>query len=224
MREFQEKPSRKKRKKKSGCCLVRFLVIIGIFGILGFFGYRFAMEMGLKNYILQAKYPIRYQNFVETYAEEFGLDVALVYAVILTESKFDTYAESHVGAKGLMQLTDETGQECARKLGMMDFTPEDLFDPDVNIRMGCYYLKRLIRDYGGITETAIAAYNGGPGNVNQWLKDQRYSSGDGTLSVIPFRETRNYVKKVTEAYWNYQNVYNLDKGEDYNGNNEEFNL
>ncbi len=222
MREIHSKAPRRKQKNKSGCCLGRFLVIVIIFGLLGYFGYRIAMEMGLKTYILQARYPIRYQTAVETYAKEFGLDEALVYAVILTESKFDTYAESNAGAKGLMQLTDETGYDCARKLGLAEFSAEQLFEPEVNIRLGCYYLNRLIREYDGITETAIAAYNGGPGNVDKWLRDPQYSPGDGTLHDIPFKETRDYVKKVTDAYWNYQSIYNLDGGETNNG--EELNL
>ena len=222
MREVKRKGNQRKQKKKSGCCLGRFLVIIVIFGLLGFFGYRLANEMGLKNYLLQAKYPIRYQEIVEDYAEEFDLDEALVYAVILTESKFDTYAESEVGAKGLMQLTDETGQECAKKLGVEGFSSEQLFDPEINIRLGCYYLKKLIRDYDGITETALAAYNGGPGNVDQWLNEPNYSNGDGTLKEIPFRETRDYVQKVRKAYWNYQSIYHLDEGDVYNGTTEGF--
>lgn len=222
MREVKGKSNKTKRKNKSGCCLSRFLVVILIFGLLGFFGYRLASEMGLKTYLLQAKYPIRYQEIVEDYAEEFDLDVALVYSVILTESKFDTYAESNVGAKGLMQLTEETGQECARKLGIESFSPEQLFDPEMNVRLGCYYLKKLIQDYDGITETAIAAYNGGPGNVDQWLNDSNCSNGDGTLKEIPFRETRDYVHKVRKAYWNYQSIYHLDEGEVYNGTTEGF--
>lgn len=211
MREVRGNSKRKKQKKKSGCCLGRFLVLVIVFGLIGFFGYRLAENMGLKNYLLQAKYPIRYQHFVEEYAREFDLDESLVYAVIHTESKFDTLAESSAGAKGLMQLTDETGMDCARKLGVEPFSSKDLFEPDINIRLGCYYLKRLIQDYGGNTSTAIAAYNGGPGNVDKWLLDPKYSSGDGTLTAIPFRETRNYVEKVTEAYWSYQTLYNLDQ-------------
>ncbi len=208
MREV--KNSRRGKKKKSGCCLGRFLVLLIIFTLVGVFGFKTLSGLGLKNYMLQVFYPIRYQEYVEEYAKEFGLDEALVYAVIHTESRFDTYAESSAGAKGLMQLTDETGRDCAKKLRMTNFTSDQLFDPEVNIYLGCYYLKKLIKDYDGITQTAIAAYNGGPGNVNSWLKDPAYSPGDGTLSEIPFRETRNYVKKVTDGYWNYQTIYNLN--------------
>ncbi len=205
--------ARQKKRKRRGCCLGRFLVLVLIFATIGYFGYQAAEKLGLKTYLLQVRYPIRYQSFVEDYAEEFDLEEALVYAVIHTESKFDTYAESTAGAKGLMQLTDETGEECARRLKLTGFSSNQLFDPDVNIRLGCFYLKRLIQEYDGITETAIAAYNGGPGNVNKWLNDPAYQNENGVLTEIPFRETRNYVKKVTEAYWNYQIIYNLDKGE-----------
>ncbi len=204
MREVREK----KRKGCTGCFFV--LIVISVLVLL--FGYHIAEEAGVKNYFLKLKYPVRYQEFVEDYAEEFHLDESLVYAVIHTESKFDTYAESKVGAKGLMQLTNETGEDCAKKLGIQNFSAEQLFNPEVNIRLGCYYLKKLIREYDGNTQTAIAAYNGGPGNVDKWLADSNYSNGDGILREIPFRETRNYVDKVTEAYWNYQNIYHLDEG------------
>lgn len=222
MREVRKKTHKSKQRNKQGCCLSKLLVFAFVFGILGFLGFRLANEMGLKTYLLQLKYPIRYQDIVENYAEEFDLDQALVYSVILTESRFDTYAESKVGAKGVMQLTDETGSECAKKLGIENFMPEQLFEPEINIRLGCYYLKKLIRDYDGITETAIAAYNGGPGNVNQWLRNPEYSSGDGILNEIPFRETRDYVQKVRKAYWNYQSIYHLDEGDVYNGSTEGF--
>ena len=72
------------------------------------------------------------------------------------------------------------------------------------------------------TETAIAAYNGGPGNVNQWLRNPEYGNGDGILNKIPFRETRDYVQKVRKAYWNYQSIYHLDEGDVYDGTTEGF--
>ncbi len=224
MREIRGNTKRKRRKKKSGGCFGRFLIFVLAFSVIGYVGYRLAEELELKTYLLQLKYPIRYQEFVRDYAKEFGLDEALVYAVILTESKFDTYAESGAGAKGLMQLTDETGEDCARKLGVENYSSDQLFDPEMNIRLGCYYLKRLIQDYDGITETAVAAYNGGPGNVDQWLANPDYSKGDGMLQEIPFQETRDYVNKVTDAYWNYQNLYNLNRGVSRDGEEQELNL
>lgn len=224
MREIRGSSGRKRQKKRAGCCLGYLLIFTIIIGGIGFLGYHLINKFDVKNYFLKAKYPIRYQEFVEKYAEEFELDEALVYAVILSESKFDTYAESKVGAKGLMQLTDETGADCAKKVGLENYSGDQLFDPEINIRLGCYYLKRLIQDYDGITETAIAAYNGGPGNVDKWLGDPKYSSGDGVLQEIPFKETRDYVKKVTEAYWNYQSIYHLDKGVSEDGKEERIDL
>lgn len=77
----------------------------------------------------------------------------------------------------------------------------------MNIRLGCYYLKKLITAYDQNLETAIAAYNGGPGNVDKWLKDQNYSKEAGKLARIPFPETARYVESVMAAYRNYHMLY-----------------
>ena len=86
-----------------------------------------------------------------------------------------------------------------------------LYDPETNIKYGTYYLSRLYDRYGD-WELALAAYNGGPGNVDEWLADPAYSDGEGGLSKIPFRETRRYVKKVTDAREVYERLY--EKNED----------
>ncbi len=201
---------RQRRKKKSGCCLGRLLTLLVIFGIIGVIGYKTFQSMGLKNYILQARYPIKYQALVEEYSEEFELDDTLVYAIIHTESKFDPYAVSSADAKGLMQLRDETAIDCAKSLKIKNFIPDQLFEPAINIRLGCCYLNKLIKRYNGNLENAVAAYNGGPGNVDAWLKNDKYSNGNDGLSYIPFTETRNYVKKVMEAQRRYTELYNLN--------------
>ena len=86
-----------------------------------------------------------------------------------------------------------------------NLTPDELFDPEVSIRYGTYYLKYLFTRFHN-WDTVLAAYNGGEGNVAKWLADDEYSNGDGTLKYIPFKETRNYVKKVNQAIDNYKNT------------------
>ncbi len=154
-------------------------------------------------------YPFEYQDIIVKYAFENDLEESLVMAVIKTESNY--IEDAHSGkASGLMQLTDETAEWVAEK---MDINTEniDLMKPKDNIMLGCYYLRYLIDYYGGNLDVALAAYNGGMGNVNEWLKDERYSSDGENLTYIPFEETRNYVKKVNSEMKIYERI--LSEGE-----------
>ena len=149
-------------------------------------------------------YPLRYEYYISTNAQANGLDKFLVAAVIKTESNF--IHDAHSGkARGLMQLTDETAEWIAGKMDI-EFKTDDVDIPEVNIKMGCWYLKYLIDKYGNV-DTALAAYNGGMGNVSKWLADKRYSDDGKTLKYIPFEETRNYVKKVNSYKEIYEEKY-----------------
>lgn len=162
-----------------------------------------------KKLILREIYPVKYQSYVEKYSEEYGIDKYLVYSIMKVESGFDPKAVSNVGAKGLMQLMDDTAAECNRKAGFGYIIPDDMFDAEKNIRTGCMYLKTLMEIYGD-TELAVTAYNGGTGNVKKWLKDSQLSDGEGGLSEIPYTETKNYVKKVLKAYDRYISLYKMN--------------
>ncbi len=159
-----------------------------------------------KTTILKKIYPVKYQTLVERYAEEYSLDKYLVYAVIKVESGFDENAVSRVGARGLMQMMENTAQDCNQKGGFEYSIPSDLFVPECSIRLGCYYLRQLIDIYGD-TELAITAYNGGVGNVDKWLADTSLADGKGGLADIPYPETKQYVKKVTKTFNTYMDLY-----------------
>jgi len=149
-------------------------------------------------------YPMAYKDIVELQAEENDIEYSLVLAVIKTESNF--VVDAHSGkASGLMQLTDETAEWIADK---MDINADEinLMEPADNIRLGCFYLKYLIDYYNGNEDVALAAYNGGMGNVNKWLDDEKYSSDGETLDYIPFKETREYVKKVRKEQKVYEEI------------------
>lgn len=150
----------------------------------------------------QANYPVAYNEYIVKYAREYKLDPYLVMAVIKVESNFVPEAESEYAA-GLMQLTEETAAWNAKEMGIKDY---DYKDPETNIRIGCHYLRYLIKKYDN-TDTALAAYNGGMGNVSKWLDDERYSDDGVTLKYIPFSETRHYVRKVNENWENYKKLY-----------------
>lgn len=196
------------RNKKGSCVggLIRFVIFLVLLMVGAKFLVGTYFDMDIPTKIKRIQYPIKYEFFVEKYADEYKLDKNLVYAVMRTESRFDKFAVSSAGAKGLMQLTDETGAECARGAVVMGYTPSALFDPEINIKLGCYYLRKLIDVYKSEIN-ALAAYNGGPGNVDKWLADASNINNDGELVNIPFKETKNYVKRVLEARDMYQTIY-----------------
>ncbi|MCQ4727299.1 lytic transglycosylase domain-containing protein [Anaerotignum faecicola] len=157
--------------------------------------------------ILPSIFIRKYGELVEKYSAEYDLDENLVYAVIFVESNFDESAVSVKDAKGLMQITDRTGTWGAEEIGIEGFSPEMLFEPEINIHIGCWYLNVLSKQYDFEIETALAAYNAGSGNVSGWLEDGEYSSDLRTLHTIPFEETQKYVMKVTAIKKVYDYIY-----------------
>jgi soluble lytic murein transglycosylase len=156
----------------------------------------------------RALYPREYSEFVEKYAKQYGVPENLVYAVIRTESGFDPEAVSRVGAVGLMQMMPSTFRWLTDEILAESLEDEALYDPEVNIRYGVYYLRRMYDRYGD-WQTALASYNAGSGRVDGWLEDRALTDWKGDLIVerIPFEETRSYVKKVVKAYDAYSRLY-----------------
>lgn len=148
-----------------------------------------------------------YSEVVEKHAQMYNVDENLIYSVMFTESGFDEKALSPKGAKGLMQIMDITGGWGGEYLKIENYSPEMLFDADVNIQIGTWYLGYLINQYKN-EETALAAYNAGSGNVSKWLSNTQYSSDGKTLDEIPFAETNKYVKKVYYVKIIYDFLYN----------------
>ncbi len=143
------------------------------------------------------RYPLRYEQIVRGHAENYRLDPALLAAVIYTESKFDADAESPAGAIGLMQLLPDTAQGIAVRTGGKQFILADLYDPEINVRYGSWYLRHLLDRYED-ERLALAAYHAGQGNVDAW---RRRSRG------IVFPETRSYVDKVQRVREVYAGAY-----------------
>lgn len=159
-------------------------------------------------------YPMKYEDVIDKYAAEYQLDPALVCAVIYTESKFDKDAVSVDGARGLMQIMPETGEWIAAKVGMRGtYDVDQLFDPDTNVRFGCWLLNYLYTRFDNDSRKALAAYNAGQGNVDKWLTQPEYSSDGIKLDHIPFKETRNYVKKVKATHDIYLELYYSNESE-----------
>ena len=139
------------------------------------------------------KYPLKFKEEIEFYAEKNDISPTLVASIINTESSFKQDAKSKSGAEGLMQLMPSTARFVADKYGV-EFDGE-LFSPKKNIELGCLYLKYLF-DKFKVEQTVLFAYNSGEGNVNVWLNNKEYSQDGKTLNYCPFEETNSYVKKV----------------------------
>ncbi len=154
---------------------------------------------------LKGSYPLKYTQEVEAASEEFQIPPSLIYAVIRCESSFQPEAVSHAGAKGLMQLTDDSFDWALYRLGEDE---GDVFDPDTNIRCGTRLLQYLLKKFEN-EETALAAYNAGAGTVTGWLNSPDYSADGKILHTIPYNETATYVKRVAEARKQYQTLYGL---------------
>lgn len=153
--------------------------------------------------LLKRRYPVYFKEDVVNSSKEFNLNPKLVFSVIRAESGFNANALSDKGAKGLMQIIDSTAEFIANKLNVDEY---NLYDPKTNIRFGCYYIRYLF-DKFEITDTVLCAYNAGEGNVARWLKDERYSKNNLSLDIIPFKETREYVKKVNKNFKIYEKIY-----------------
>ena len=151
-------------------------------------------------------YPMEYTELIRSRATAEGLEPAYVAAVILAESSYDPQAVSSVNAQGLMQIMPETGAWIAGKFDET-YVEGCLFDPETNIRYGCWYLGYLLRRYDGDKRCSTAAYHSGQGTVDGWLKDPEYSTDGRTLNIIGGPRANTYVGRVLEYYEKYTQLY-----------------
>lgn len=156
--------------------------------------------------ILTHLYPKEYSEYVEKYSSEFGIDENLIYAIIKCESNFNPKSVSHAGAIGLMQITPDTLKWAAQKNGNIKISEDILYEASHNIEYGCRIYSLFYKEFSDV-EIALACYNAGRGNVLSWLKDYRYSDDGIILKDIPFKETKEYVKKVTNTKKIYEIIY-----------------
>ena len=193
--------AKKKKKRRNNKKIIRAVavaaVLLAVLCVLAYYLNRMAEKR---------TYRLLYPDIVMEMAKEYNVDPYLVAAVIHCESSNNKDAVSPVGAMGLMQIMPDTGGWIAEKIEMESFTREQLFDPQTNIRFGCWYLSYLSDKLGGNRTSVLAAFNGGPGNVEKWLNDERYSA-EGQLTDIPFPETERYIEKVQRAYEKYLTLY-----------------
>ncbi len=147
--------------------------------------------------------PFSQQGLAEQ-AQAFNLNPLIMAALIRQESRFEAAIVSRAGALGLMQVMPSTGQWIAGQVGLQQY---ELTNPADNLYLGAWYLDYTHRSYQENSMLAVASYNGGPGNVAQWLDRFGFSDPDQFVEQIPFSETRGYVKAVFGNHWNYWQLY-----------------
>lgn len=156
------------------------------------------------------KHPYRYRELIELYAREYNLNPAFVAAIVLNESSFDPSAVSSVGARGLMQLMDDTAGWIYDKMGGGEgYNFDTMFTPDTNLRYGCWYLSFLSERFRGDPVLVSAAFHAGQNTVQNWLNDSRYSQDSLTIRLEDMMDgpTKQYATRVTRAYAAYLGIY-----------------
>ena len=158
---------------------------------------------------VDTQYPLLYRDLIEKWSAEYNLEPAYVAAIIRNESSFRAEAVSSVGARGLMQLMPETAEWIAHKIGVEGYAFERMFDPDSNIRFGCWYLRYLSSLFSGDSLCVTCAYHAGQGEIIQWLSNSSISMDGVTLSMetIPEGPTKQYAGRVTRDYGIYLRKY-----------------
>jgi soluble lytic murein transglycosylase len=174
------------------------VIVGGVLALAALVGVFLYVEQTEPSWYVRLRYPLEYEHIVRGHAEQYDLDAALVAAVIYRESEFDADARSSSGAIGLMQLLPDTAEGIAQLTGGSRFMVDDLYDPEINVRYGSFYLRRLLRKYED-ERLALAAYNAGQANVDEWIAEGR--------EEIPFPETREFVENVLDARELYARAY-----------------
>lgn len=165
---------------------------------------------------ISIKYPIGYKSIIVKESNEYDMDPYLIASIINVESSYDSNAISKKEARGLMQISPQTGKWASEVLNLEGYKEENLFKAEVNIKIGSWYLNKLFKEFNGDLDLILMAYNAGSGNVNKWLKDLEHSKDGVSIDNVPFKETENYVKRINKNYKIYSVVYgryltNLEK-------------
>lgn len=186
-------------KHRLGCFVVIFGIVLMVLILLA---------APARDMVYRTLYPCKYTELVEQACKERGVPQSLVYAVIKNESSFRPEAVSEVGARGLMQITEETFEWIKARMNGAE-TFDDLFDPETNIWYGTYLLSVLLEEFG-TQRNALCAYHAGWGSVKNWLSDPDYAPDGNNIESIPFSDTNYYVDKVLKTVTVYQELYQID--------------
>lgn len=145
-----------------------------------------------------SRQKVAYQDEIKKYSEKYNMDPLLIASIIKVESDYDNGAHSNQNAKGLMQLLDASAKHSAELIGE-EYYPDKLKDVDYNLNLGVGYFNYLYKYYNNV-DLALAAYNGGIGNVDKWINEKKIDKHDPDPTKIPVEETRQYVIKINSNY------------------------
>jgi soluble lytic murein transglycosylase len=198
--------------------LGNYLVDIGLYksgiqairDVLTLLGYEdHYQSINVPAYFNHIRYGLYYYELVKKNALEYGIDPLFVMSVMRQESLFEGFIHSSAGARGLMQIMPATGESIAQQMGISDgFTIDQLYQPNISISLGTYYLNSNNNYLDNDMYAVLAAYNAGPGNASIW---QSLSNGDQDVEVevIRYGEPRDYIKSIYETYYLYQKIYSI---------------
>jgi soluble lytic murein transglycosylase len=159
-------------------------------------GYETRPWNSLPQEIWDLLFPLRYYDEVTAQTSKYQLDMNLVLGLIRQESAFDAEARSHANARGLMQILPATGRRLARQAALPKYSTQNLYRPEINVALGCRYFASLLQQFDQRVELALAAYNAGEDRVERWLTVFGDRDMAEFVELIPFSETRDYVKQV----------------------------
>ena len=179
--------------------IISLIIIVLIFFLFG--------ALKVQNIVLKKIYVKDYEEYVYKYSEENNIDPFMTFAIIKVESKFNRNIKSSSGALGLMQLMESTAIEMANELGEEVIVKEALYNPETNIKIGTTYYATLLKHYEGNEQLALAAYNAGMGNVDNWIKEGTLKKDGSNIENIPYKETNMYVRKIIRNYKMYNKIY-----------------
>lgn len=157
------------------------------------------------NLIMKMIYIKKYEDIVYKYSQINNIDPMLTFAVIKAESNFNSNAVSKSNAIGLMQLMENTAVEVGNNINET-IKKEQLYNPEINIKIGTKYLAELLERYDNNLNLTLAAYNAGIGNVDEWIKNGTIKADGSDIENIPFKETNNYVRKILRDYEIYKSI------------------
>ncbi|MBQ9008588.1 MAG: dephospho-CoA kinase [Clostridia bacterium] len=200
--------------------ILLMLVLATVSGVRSFTRYQAEKRRIAAEEAERAQHPLYYGDLILQYSASQNLDPALVAGVILCESSFNPKAVSSLGARGLMQLMEDTAAWIAHKLGedTKAYSFDRLYDPETNIRFGTWYLGYLSRRYNGDAKKVVCAYHAGQGNVDAWLKKPEYSEDGVNLTTIPTEDTSRYAGRVLKAKAVYEKYYFDRQNDPLSGN------
>lgn len=157
-----------------------------------------------------ALFPFPYDEYILYWSQQRQINPLLVTSLMRQESRFEKEIRSVAGATGLMQVMPGTADYVASAINLPEYS---LTDPNDNINLGTWYMYYTHQEYSNHSLLAIASYNAGPGNVNNWLQRFNTDDPDTFVEKIPFPETQGYVESVFGNYWNYLRIYNPEVSE-----------